>query len=385
MSRPLEGVRIIDLGLYVAGPYASVPLAELGAEVIKIEPLGGDPNRTIWRAFACCNRGKRNISLDLKSPEGLEIARKICISADVVHHNFRPGVMDRIGLGYDTLKEENPQLVYLEASAYGADGPMSKHPGFDMIMQALCGHEAHGAGEGNVPLWMRWAPVDFTGGYLGTIGILAGLYRKAREEKGSRVQGNLLDGGIFMLSELVRGKDGSFSGTLPLNAEQTGTGPAYRLYACQDGWIAVVARSPDQQQALAQFASLKESAGCPASDWSIDSQQQLISHFAGMNAKQAISALRERGIWTERCRDDFQEALFENPAWKHSGVVREHDHPRNERVRQIGNTVRLSDVGPLPEYSGMVPEPGQFTREILQQFGYAESSIEDFYTRKIVA
>ena len=385
MSLPLKGIRIVDLGLYVAGPYASVPLAEWGAEVIKIEPLSGDPNRTIWRAFACCNRGKRTISLDLKSPEGLEIAKKICISADVVHHNFRPGVMDRIGLGYETLKQENADLIYLEASAYGADGPMSSHPGFDMIMQALCGHEAHGAGKGNTPLWMRWAPVDFTGGYLGTIGMLAGLYRKARENKGSLVRSNLLDGGIFMLSELVRHADGSFSGPPELNAEQTGNTAAYRLYACTDGWIAVVAKSPAQQQALASLAGLEETDGTPATEWSSGSQEKLQAYFAALGTEAALSALREQDVWAERCRADFQETLFENPQWKKAGVVREHSHPRNEHIRQIGNVVRLSGVDQVPESSGLVAEPGQHTREILRQFAYSEEDIEDFYSRKIVA
>jgi len=385
MNRPLEGIRIVDLGLYVAGPYASVPLGDLGAHVIKIEPLSGDPNRTIWRAFACCNRGKRVISLDLKLPEGLAIAQQICGAADVVHHNFRPGVMDRIGLGYESLREKNPDLVYLEASAFGNQGPMSAQPGFDMIMQALCGHEAHGAGAGNTPMWMRWAPVDFTGGYLGTIGILAALYRRTRQGVGGVVRSNLLDGGIYMLSELLRNTDGSFTGVYPLNSEQTGTSPARSLYACMDGWIAVVARSPEQERALAGIAGLDEAAETPAAQWSEASQKAVTLFLAGLNSEQAVSRLRKSGVWAESCRQDFQATLFEDEAWKDSGVLREHSHPRNGHIRHIGSMMRLSDGGMPPESGGMVAEPGQHTREILAEFGFSADQIDDLYARKVVA
>jgi len=385
MSRPLAGTRIVDLGLYVAGPYASVPLGDLGAEVIKIEPLSGDPNRTIWRAFACCNRGKRSIALDLKTSDGLKIAKQICVSADVVHHNFRPGVMERLGLGYETLKKENPDIIVFEASAFGHTGPMAQQPGFDMILQALCGHEAHGAGEGNTPLWMRWAPVDFTGGYLGTIGMLARLYQKSRKGQGGVARSNLLDGGIFMLSELVGHADGGFSGARPMNAAQTGTHPASCLYATRDGWVAVVARSTGQQQALARTLGLEELGSKPADTWGDAEHDAIAGCLSALSTDQAVRQLRDTGVWIEPCRSDVQERLFEEAAWQDTGLVADHTRLRYERVRQLGNMARFSRTGNAVETSGLVAEPGQHTREILAQFGYGETEINDLFERKVVA
>lgn len=385
MSRPLSGIRIVDLGLYVAGPYASVPLGDLGAEVIKIEPLSGDPNRTIWRAFACCNRGKRAISLDLKSADGLKIAREICVSADVVHHNFRPGVLERIGLGYESLKAENPDIIYFEASAYGSTGPLAQSPGFDMIMQALCGHEAHGAGDGNVPLWMRWAPVDFTGGYLGTIGILAALYRRQKENRGGVVRSNLLDGGIYMLSELIRQADKTFTGVRSMNAEQTGTHPASCLYRTSDGWVAVVARSPEQHRSLALALSLNELAEIASEEWDATAHARIAEQLAALTTDQVIAQLTNAGVWAEPCRHGFQETLFSEPSWQATGMLREHTHPRYARIRHLGNMARFSNAEAPVETGGLVAEPGEHTREILGQFGYSDADIDDFYQRKIVA
>lgn len=385
MSLPLSGIRIVDIGLYVAGPYASVPLGDLGAEIIKIEPLGGDPNRTIWRAFGCCNRGKRVISLDLKSADGLELAQKICAKADVVHHNFRPGVMERIGLGYDSMSEQNPGLIFLETSAYGHTGPMAKQPGFDMILQALCGHEARGAGAGNDPMWMRWAPVDFTGGYLGAIGILAALYRRLKDGRGGVVRANLLDSGIYMLSELLRNPDRSFSGFEPLNANQTGSHPARCIYPVLDGWVAIVARSGEQAQALAQTLELDDLSDTPLSEWGTDAEERIGERLAALTTDLAVSRLRENGVWVEPCRQEFQETLFNDAAWQKTGIIKDHPHPRNGHIRQLGNMVRFSGLEPPVETGGMVAELGEHTREILAQFGYAESEIDDLYERKIVA
>jgi crotonobetainyl-CoA:carnitine CoA-transferase CaiB-like acyl-CoA transferase len=385
MSSPLSGMRIVDLGMYVAGPYASVPLGELGADVIKIEPLTGDPNRGVWRAYSCCNRGKRSILLDLKHEEGLQIAQKLCVTADVVHHNFRPGVAQRLGLGYEKLREENPALIFLEASAYGDEGPMSKMPGFDMMMQALCGHEAHCAGAGNAPLWLRWAPVDFTGGYLGTIGILASIYRKLKTGEGGVVKANLLDAGLFMLSELVQNPSGEFEGLAPMNAAQTGQHPTQSIYQTGDGWISVVARSPEQAGALALALDLPDLATLPVKEWGQDSQQRIASSLGSMSCNEAVELLRSHGVWTEPCRDNVEQAVFNDDAWASAGIVREYPHKHNGNIKQLGNMLRFSATESSTDTSGRVAQAGEDTREILVEIGYSEVEIDDFYQRKIVA
>lgn len=380
----MSGIRVVDLGMFVAGPYASVPLADLGADVIKIEPLTGDPNRGVWRAYACCNRGKRSIAIDLKHEEGLAIAQQICSSAHIVHHNFRPGVADRLGLGYEKLREENPSLIYLEASAYGDTGPMSAMPGFDMILQALCGHEASGAGEDNDPLWLRWAPVDFTGGYLGTIGMLASIYRKQKTGEGGLVQANLLDAGMYIISELIRGSDGKFSGITPMNSSMTGIHPAQALYQTSDGWISIVARSAEQAEALANVLGAPEVAGTPPDTWGNDVQGKFATALAALNTADAVTLLRNKGIWTEPCRTDVEQSIFNNRAWQELGLVREYPHEKIGKVKQLGNMARLSNTEPSPERAGRVAGLGEDTREILGQFGYTRTQVDDLYARNIV-
>jgi crotonobetainyl-CoA:carnitine CoA-transferase CaiB-like acyl-CoA transferase len=385
VNAPLKAMRIVDLGMFVAGPYASVPIGELGADIIKIEPLTGEPNRAMWRPFASCNRGKRSILLDLKNPEGIAIARKICTGADVVHHNFRPGVAERLGLGYADLSEDNPGLTYLEACAYGDTGPMAKLPGFDMMIQAMCGLEAHCGGEGNDPLWSRWAPVDFTGGYLSTIGILAGQYRKLRSGQGGRITTNLLDGGLFLFSELLRSGDGSVDGTAPMNAGITGSHPAQSLYQTADGWVGIVAQSDEQSTALARALNLQDGSSTPLSDWGEEMRTRIADAAAGFNSDELLTLLHEAGIWAEVCRDDFENTLFNSPAWRDSGLVRNYPHRGWGNNQQIGNCVRFSDMEPDLETAGRVPEAGEDTREILTEFGYTQEQIEDLYHRNIVA
>lgn len=378
MKLPLTGTKIIDLGMYVAGPYTSVPLADFGADVIKIEPISGDPNRGIWRSFACTNRGKRSIAMDLKTPEGLAIAKKICLQADVIHHNFRPGVAERLGLGYKDLKEQKPGLIYLETSAYGDTGPMSKLPGFDMMMQAMCGHESACAGNGNAPLWLRWAPMDFTGGYLGTIGILAALYRKLKTGEGGVIKTNLLNGGLFIQSELIRDSDGQFKGIDALNNSQTGTSPAQSLYRTATGWIAVVACSKEQKAALAELAGVEPTS-------LEDSFETIAGYFAALDADTALQQLAAKNIWCELCREDVENAVFNTQPWADTGIARSYPHGPNGNVRQLGNMVRLSDVSGTPETSGRTPALGEDTREILIGLGFSNDDIDGLYQRKIVA
>lgn len=385
MHGPLAAKRVVDLGLYVAGPYASVPLADLGADVIKIEPLTGDPNRALWRAFACSNRGKRSICVDLKNPDGLAIARKICASADAVQHNYRPGVVERIGLGYAEISKSNPDVVYLETSAYGHTGPMAGQPGFDMMLQAMCGHESRCGGKGNPPAWLIWAPVDFTGGYLGTIATLGALYRRARGGGGGVVRTNLLDAGIYLLSELVQGPDGEFRGLAPMNQRQTGTHPANSLYQTADGWIAVVALSEEQAVSLANALQLEGVAGKARSEWSTAEHDKIDAAMATMSNEEAVTTLRDAGVWVEPCRRDLEQTIFDDPGWQATGLIETHAHPEFNETQLIGNTVRLNGERPSTPRSGMVPTPGQHTRDLLDELGYSEADIEDYFERGVVA
>ncbi|MET1084105.1 MAG: CoA transferase, partial [Burkholderiales bacterium] len=182
--KPLDGVRIVDCGAFVAGPLASTLLTDLGAEVIKVEPVAGDPNRAIFASFTVANRGKKSVAIDSKHPIASEYVRALCLSADVVMNNFRPGVSARLGVDPASLLAARSDLVVLESPAYGVEGPHAQKSGFDMVMQAYCGHEVRCAGAGNDPDWDRINIADFTGGMMGAVAILTALVHRARSGNG---------------------------------------------------------------------------------------------------------------------------------------------------------------------------------------------------------
>ena len=384
MSHLLSNILVVDLGMAVAGPFASVPLVDLGADVIKIEPVGGEIGRPVWRPFASNNRGKRAMVLNLKEEDGQRIGRTICNKADVVIHNFRPGVIERLGLGYETLSKENPRLIMMSNSAYGETGPMAKHPGFDMLLQALAGHEHMNAGEGNPPLWLRWAPIDIATGYLGAIGILSALYRRQKTGKGSIVNTNLLNSANFMLSELIRNSDGHFEGVEKVNADQTGAHPARCLYETKDGWIAIVAQSDTQALGLADALDINELKNLTLEHWGDKEHSLIARRTKEYSSVDLLSILRSHGVWAEPCRENMEQELFQND-WRQSGLLREYHHPINGNIHLIGHTTRYSRTKLAYETTGRVPELGEHTREILQQFGYNPQEIERFYADGIVA
>jgi len=199
--RPLDGVRVVDFGAFVAGPFASLVMADLGAEVIKVETPAGDPNRSIFRSWSPVSRGKRAISVDLKHPEGLALAKKICMKSDIITSNFRTGVSARLGIDPASLHAAKPELIVLESPAYGSSGPLAERAGFDLVMQALCGHEYRAGGKGNEPLWNRTSMVDYGGGLLGAIGALAALYHRARTGEGMTLYLSL----IHIFGDMING------------------------------------------------------------------------------------------------------------------------------------------------------------------------------------
>lgn len=204
---PLAGLRVLDFSRVLSGPFATLALADLGAEVIKIEPLGqGDETRgfppfagPLSHYFIALNRNKRSLALDLKSPEGLRIARDLAARSDVVVENFRPGVMDRLGLGPEALGALNPRLVYCAISGFGADSPLAGKPAFDIVVQALSGVMSVNGTPGGAPTRLGLPMGDLAGSIFAVFGILAALNRRHATGRGGLVEVAMLDGLIALL------------------------------------------------------------------------------------------------------------------------------------------------------------------------------------------
>ena len=236
---PLAGVRVLDFTRVRAGPAASLALADWGAEVIKIEPPGtGDETRTFppirdgeSHYFLSVNRGKKSIVIDLKSPEGVQLAKDLAAKCDVVVENYRPGVMDRLGLGYEVLSADNPGLIYCAISGYGQTGPLKDNPSFDIVLQAMSGALSVNGEKDGAPIKHALPIGDLAGGINGPIAILGALYERARTGQGRYIDISLMDGLIGLLGYLAQlvfftGEDPKPQGSQHLNLVPYGSFPA---------------------------------------------------------------------------------------------------------------------------------------------------------------
>jgi crotonobetainyl-CoA:carnitine CoA-transferase CaiB-like acyl-CoA transferase len=382
-ARPLSGLRVVDFGTFVAGPYTSAILGDLGADVIKVEALAKDPNRNVFRSFTTGNRGKRAIMLDLKTAEGRDIAQRLCVKAEVVTNNFRTGVAERLGIDARTLHRMKPELIVLESAAYGATGPKSQRAGFDLAFQAFCGHEYRAGGTGNAPLWNRSTLVDYTGGLLGAIAVLQALQVRAQTGAGSELNMPLLNAGVFLLSELVQRPDGAFVGAPSLNREQTGFHPLEQMYQTADGWIAIAVRDPESANALVTALELGASVQGDLHAWGESAARSIAAAIRGRSTRDLLELLKSAGIWTEECARDAAHRTLNDEGLIAAGTVHVSQHAQFGTVREIGQLFRFSRSASGTH--GHTAQPGEHTRAVLAELGYAAEAVADLYERKIAA
>ncbi|MFC0683308.1 CaiB/BaiF CoA transferase family protein [Novosphingobium clariflavum] len=248
---PLAGVRVIDFTRVLAGPAASLALADLGAEVFKIEPPGtGDETRTFppmregeSHYYLAVNRGKKSIVVDLKSEEGLALVRDLAARCDVLVENYRPGVMDRLGLGYEAIAAINPRLIYCSISGYGQTGPLRDRPSFDIVLQAMSGALSMNGEPDGLPTKLGIPLGDLVGGINGPIGILSALYERERTGKGRHIDVSLMDGLIGMLGYIAQ--LAFFNGSDPtrVGSQHPNLVP-YGIFPAREGSIVIACLTP---------------------------------------------------------------------------------------------------------------------------------------------
>lgn len=382
-SLPLQGIRVVDFGAFVAGPLASVGLSDLGADVVKVEPLEGDPMRGVYRHFAATNRGKRTIAIDMKSAEGVAIAHELCARADVVCSNFRAGAAARLGIDAASLHPKNPATIVLNNAGYGVDGPKARNPAFDPAMQALTGLEVRAGGTGNEPVFDRYTPIDFAGGMLGAASVVFALYRRARSAEGAELTVPLLNLGVFLQSELIRSAAGVFCGAPPLDGDQTGFHPAEKIYQASDGWIAICARGSERAAALGRALGLAEALDRPREQWSAAESALIAKAVHTHSLEDLARKLQQSDVWFEVCRTDGASLALSDAALNARGSIYEVSHPDLGKVRGLGPLYGLSKSRHAAR--GETPLKGQHTREVLISLDYGAAEIDALYERKIVA
>ncbi|WP_026927041.1 CoA transferase [Granulicoccus phenolivorans] len=356
---PLSGVRIVDIGNWVAGPFASKLLADLGAEVISVDPPTGLSNLTGMRNVLATNRGKRSVVLDLKTEAGRAQLHRLLEDADVLMHNMRVGAAERLGLGPDQVRERHPGLVYLQTTAYGDSGPKALDSGFDMVMQALCGHEQRAGGRGNEPVWYRSPFVDYASGALGAIGILAGLYRRATDQVGVDVHVSLLAAALFLRGEGdLRGAEGADA----LDGERLGFAPLERLYRTRDGWVALVLREPATRTAWAALLGLDPATDVRDEAWT----RAGTAWTAERDSTAVVTAVEEIGGWAVPARRDAFARLLDDPAARAAHLVIDTEDKRFGVVTGCyGPLVNLEGWAPARPFRP-APVLGEHNDELLQ-------------------
>ena len=363
-SHALGAYRLVDFGQYLAGPFGPMILGDLGMDVIKVEPVAGDGMRMAATPFFGCQRGKRDIALNIKDPAGIELAMKLVGTADVVHHNMTKGTASRIGLDYAACKAVRPALVYCNTYAYGLDGPLSHFGGLDPLYQASAGleHESGAVPYGHDPLYYRYGMCDAANALLSIVGILAALRHRELTGEGQELWTSLMDGGAVFASDVLLHSDGTPSPRPKLDGAQRGFSPDYRLYETNDQWICVVALRDDHWAALCRVLHVDDDgdrAGAEA---------KLEAAFLTRTALQWSHALDDAGVPNEVAVDvkGGEAALFDADA-ERLGLVVDYDHPIMGRMRQFGHLVHFSETP--GKIAGPPPRVGEHSREILEDLG----------------
>jgi crotonobetainyl-CoA:carnitine CoA-transferase CaiB-like acyl-CoA transferase len=387
----LEGIVVLDLGQYLAGPFGPMILSDLGAEVIKVEPVTGDAMRLAAAPFVGCQRGKRSLALDLRRPEGLEVLYQLVKRADIVHHNMTKGTAARLGVDEDTLRKYKPDLIYCNTYAYGEEGPLSHSGGLDPLYQACCGleFEAGAVHAGNPPLYIRMGMCDTGNAFLSVLGVLLALYRRGEDGEGQHVTTSLLNAGAVFSSDCFLTAQGP-SENPGLDKEQTGLGALYRLYRTFDGWIQLAAVGPGH------FEALCSALGCSdlVSDPRFSSPEQrmrnreelegrLVPLFESRTSQQVHIELEAAGVPSEIPLDTHGgETVLHDEENAALGLTVAYEHPLLGLLRQFGHLILFSDT------PGRIAEPpplvGEHSRDILAWAGYSPESVEELKASGVV-
>ncbi|MBV7484634.1 CaiB/BaiF CoA-transferase family protein [Bordetella sp. BOR01] len=373
---PLAGMRILDLSAYIAGPYGCALLADLGADVIKIEPPAGDNLRKYpstlaaeGRAFLGVNRGKRGIVLDLKQPEGLEVLRRLVADADVLVHNFRPEVPGRLGIDYDSLKAVNPALVYCAMTGYGESGPYRNKAGYDQVLQSMTGLCAMQGPAGD-PQILYGSVVDYYAASLLSNGVTAALLKRARTGQGSYVAISLLRAALAMQSARLVWADDE-----PRDVyRDMRSGGITGLHPTREGSLYLSANTPHFWQALCEMTGLQDLAVDPRYDTVRKRAQNADILVARLRAAlQAHTALQWEELFGDRvpcAAARAVEDMFDHPQVQAEAMITHYEHPVAGGYRGLAGAFKPADAGGDAPAPRPAPVFGQHTDDVLAEAGY---------------
>ncbi|MGH8811997.1 MAG: CaiB/BaiF CoA transferase family protein [Advenella sp.] len=391
----LKGVKVLDFTHVGAGPMCTMLLGDMGAEIIKVEPPGGELGRKLgpgWIGEDCTayygfNRNKQSIVIDLKKEQGRDLARQLCANAQIVVESLRPGVMDRLGLGYERLAETRPDLIYCSISAYGQSGPFSERPGVDGILQAdtglmsLIGHP-----DVQEPCKVQAPIVDVTTGYVACMSILAKLLDKTKGGVGGHIDVSLMNAALVLQQTTLTNFFHQKSLPQPLGSAAPYSAPN-EAFQTQDGWIMIAAYNGDRWTRLCDAVDISE----------FTNDERLASSSSRVENRQFMRQIlndafrkRKTAYWMDKlrsadilCAKVAQYSDVElHPQAIHNSIFTSFDHPEFGPIKTVGFPVNSMSSNAQPH--DMPPSCGQHSREILEKNGFSAEQIETYYTADII-
>lgn len=366
----LEGTRVLDLGMFLAGPMGPSLMGDMGADVIKVEALTGDRIRFMHRYYQAAARSKRSIAIDLTKPDAQPILERLIRWADVLHHNMRFKGADKLGLSEANIRRVNPDIAFAYVSAYGQRGNRASWPGYDSIFTALAGIEFENAGEGNRPVFDRPGPMDVLSAQSCFVAAMAALYARRVRGEAWTAHTSLLGVAALVQGEVAILPDGDLSETYHLDSAQTGFGPYHRIYECQDGqWIAIAAHSRSQREALLQVLGATEAG--------------LVDAARTRAAASLLAELAAAGVPCDAVVfDDAMNRFFDDPLNRRLNLVSALDQPVYGTVEQPGAAWCFGDVD--VRFKRACPDIGEHTDDIMREIGFSDAEIAEFRAKKII-
>ncbi len=381
----LAGMKILDLSQVMAGPFCTMLLADMGADVIKVESPAGDSTRqmggslgTDSPSFWAVNRNKRGIVLNLKDPRGVAACRRLAAQADILVENYRPGTLDRLGLGYQTLRQENPGLIYASVSGYGQTGPFASRGGFDLVAQGESGLMSVTGMPGSAPVKCGIPVCDLGAGLFLVYAILAAYIHRNQTGEGQHVETSLFEAGIALSVWEATEYFSTGQAPQPTGSAHRMSAP-YQAFRCSAGYITIGAANQRTWERLCRAMGLEELLRRPefATDADRVRHRQSLAEII-----EAVTRQQPRAHWLRVLEEaavpcgpiNTYPEVFEHPQASARGMLREISHPIGGRIKQVGPVVKCS--GTPAEIRRPAPMHGEHTAEVLAEHGYTAREIQ---------
>ncbi|WP_404328540.1 CaiB/BaiF CoA transferase family protein [Mesobacillus maritimus] len=395
MAGPLEGIKVLELSRTLAGPFCSMQLADMGAEVIKVEQPGiGDETRSYTPPeingqscyFMSLNKNKKSITLNLKSEEGQKVVKQLVKDADVLIENFRNGTMEKFGLGYDVLKEINPRLVYCAVSGFGRSGPMKDEPAYDLIMQGFGGLMSVTGEEGRAPVKVGFSVVDLATGLYAALGIVLAIHAREKTGKGQFVESSLLETIVSLTNYL--GQNVLATGKAPerLGSAHPSLVP-YQAFETKDGYVIIGVPNDWLWKKMCDALGLDDLKDHPKYAENINrvaNREELVGilteYTKTKESAEIIDILKRAGVPSGPINNIAQ--LLEHPQVIHREMVQEVQHPTIGALKMLGVPLKLSETpGSIRKAPPLLSEN---TKEVLETLGYNSEDLKNFKEKGVI-